>query len=92
MGTQVLSDPMSEITHLSGYPDRKGRDANLDSLDMRTIDQHPPNSSWCCAPKEWGFVTSGWGKRFSSVVEHSSGNPKVRGSIPGPVLYRDHGL
>ena len=28
----------------------------------------------------------------SSVVEHSSANPKVPGSIPGPVSYRGHGL
>ena len=31
-------------------------------------------------------------KRVSSVVEHSSANPKVPGSIPGPVSYRGHGL
>ena len=31
-------------------------------------------------------------RRVSSVVEHSSANPKVPGSIPGPVLYRGHGL
>ena len=31
-------------------------------------------------------------KRVSSVVEHSSANPKVSGSIPGPVSYRGHGL
>ena len=30
--------------------------------------------------------------RVSSVVEHSSANPKVPGSIPGPVSYRGHGL
>ena len=27
-------------------------------------------------------------RRVSSVVEHSSANPKVPGSIPGPVSYR----
>ena len=32
------------------------------------------------------------GRRVSSVVEHSSANPKVPGSIPGPVSYRGHGL
>ena len=31
-------------------------------------------------------------RRVSSVVEHSSANPKVPGSIPGPVSYRGHGL
>ena len=31
-------------------------------------------------------------RRVSSVVEHSSANPKVHGSIPGPVSYRGHGL
>ena len=29
-------------------------------------------------------------RRVSSVVEHSSANPKVPGSIPGPVSYRGH--
>ena len=50
------------------------------------------------------FVTGGGGKmrggegttfsrrRVSLVVEHSSANPKVPGSIPGPVSYRGHGL
>ena len=31
-------------------------------------------------------------RRVSSVVEHSSANPKVPSSIPGPVSYRGHGL
>ena len=31
-------------------------------------------------------------RRVSSVVEHSSANPKVPGSIPGSVSYRGHGL
>ena len=31
-------------------------------------------------------------RRVSSVVEHSSANPKVPGSIPGPVSYQGHGL
>ena len=31
-------------------------------------------------------------RRVSSVVEHSYANPKVPGSIPGPVSYRGHGL
>ena len=31
-------------------------------------------------------------RRASSVVEHSSANLKVPGSIPGPVSYRGHGL
>ena len=31
-------------------------------------------------------------RRVSSVVEHSSANSKVPGSIPGPVSYRGHGL
>ena len=31
-------------------------------------------------------------RRVGSVVEHSSANPKVPGSIPGPVSYRGHGL
>ena len=31
-------------------------------------------------------------RRVSSVVEQSSANPKVPGSIPGPVSYRGHGL
>ena len=31
-------------------------------------------------------------RRVSSVVEHSSANPKVPGSIPGPVSYWGHGL
>ena len=31
-------------------------------------------------------------RRVSSVVEHSSANPKVPGSIPGPGSYRGHGL
>ena len=31
-------------------------------------------------------------RRVSSVVEHSSAIPKVHGTIPGPVLYRGHGL
>ena len=31
-------------------------------------------------------------RRVSSVVEHSSANPKVPGSILGPVSYRGHGL
>ena len=31
-------------------------------------------------------------RRVSSVVEHSSPNPKVPGSIPGPVSYRGQGL
>ena len=31
-------------------------------------------------------------RRVSSVVEHSSANPKVPGSIPCPVSCRDHGL
>ena len=30
--------------------------------------------------------------RVSSVVEHSSANPKVSGSIPGLVSYLGHGL
>ena len=32
------------------------------------------------------------GRRVSSVVEHSSANPKVPSSIPDPVLYRGHVL
>ena len=32
------------------------------------------------------------GRRVSSVVEHSSANPKVPGSIPDPVSYQGHGL
>ena len=31
-------------------------------------------------------------RRVSSVVEHSSANPKVPGSIPGSVSYQVHGL
>ena len=31
-------------------------------------------------------------RRVSSVVEHSSANPKVPGSIPGPVSYWGQGL
>ena len=31
-------------------------------------------------------------RRVSSVVEHSSANPKVPGSIPGPVSYQGHGF
>ena len=31
-------------------------------------------------------------RRVSSVVEHSSANPKVPDSIPGPVSYQGHGL
>ena len=31
-------------------------------------------------------------RRVSSVVEHSSANPKVPGLIPGPVSYWGHGL
>ena len=31
-------------------------------------------------------------RRVSSGVEHSSANPKVPGSILGPVSYRGHGL
>ena len=31
-------------------------------------------------------------RRVSSVVEHSSANPKVPGSFPGVVAYRGHGL
>ena len=31
-------------------------------------------------------------RRVTSVVEHSSANPKVPGSIPGPVSYQGHGL
>ena len=31
-------------------------------------------------------------RRVSSVVEYSSANPKVPGSIPGPVSYRGYGL
>ena len=31
-------------------------------------------------------------RRVSSVVEHSSANPKVPGLIPGPVSYLGHGL
>ena len=31
-------------------------------------------------------------RKVSSVVEHSSPNPKVPGSILGPVSYRGHGL
>ena len=31
-------------------------------------------------------------RRVSSVVEHSSANPKVPGSILCPVSYRGHGL
>ena len=31
-------------------------------------------------------------RRVTSVVEHSSANPKVPGSIPSPVSYRGHGL
>ena len=31
-------------------------------------------------------------RSVSSVVEHSSANPKVPGSILGPVSYRGHGL
>ena len=31
-------------------------------------------------------------RRVSTVVEHSSANPKVPGLIPGPVSYRGHGL
>ena len=34
----------------------------------------------------------GYRRRVSSVVEHSSANPKVPGSILGPVSYRGHGL
>ena len=51
-------------------------------------------------PVEWSTVWPGMprelGKeerrRVSSVVEHLSANPKVPGSIPGPVSYRGHGL
>ena len=32
------------------------------------------------------------GESVSSVVEHPSANPKVPGSIPGPISYRGHGL
>ena len=31
-------------------------------------------------------------RRVSSVVEHSSANPKVPSSIPGLVSYQGHGL
>ena len=31
-------------------------------------------------------------RRVRSVVEHSPANPRVPGSIPGPVSYRGHGL
>ena len=31
-------------------------------------------------------------RRVSSVVEHSSADPKVPSSIPGPVSYQGHGL
>ena len=31
-------------------------------------------------------------RRVSSVVKHSSTNPKVPGSIPGPVSYQGHRL
>ena len=46
----------------------------------------------------WGGGGGGGGggvilrRRVSSVVEHSSTNPKVLSSIPGPVSYRGHGL
>ena len=36
-------------------------------------------------------VCDGIRKRVSSVVEYSSANPKVPGSISGSVSYRGHG-
>ena len=37
-------------------------------------------------------LSSHYWRRVSSVVEHSSANRKVPGSIPGPVAYRGNGL
>ena len=38
------------------------------------------------------YSMSGLRKRVSQVVEHSSANPKVPGSIPGLVSNQSHGL
>ena len=47
---------------------------------------------WGAAAVYNGPVINGLRRRVSSVVEHLSANPKVPGSIPGPVSYRGHGL
>ena len=39
------------------------------------------------APRKWAY-TYFYLWRVSSVVEHSSANPKVPGSIPDPVSFR----
>ena len=43
-------------------------------------------------PVKTTIVLAYIGERVSSVVEHSSSNPKVPGLILGPVSYRGHGL
>ena len=45
---------------------------------------------YCTVHFLWAYVYKR--RRVSSVVEHSSSNPKVPGLILGPVLYRGHGL
>ena len=39
-----------------------------------------------------GCIVVYYRRRVSSVVEHSSANPKVPSSIPGPVSYQGYGL
>ena len=41
---------------------------------------------------QWRRRVSSNRRRVSSMVEHSSANPKVPGSIPGRVSYQGHGL
>ena len=40
----------------------------------------------------WEFTWITLISREEAVIEHSSANPKVSSSIPGPVWYRGHGL
>ena len=40
----------------------------------------------------WIYRLPSMRRRVSSVVEHSSANPKGPGSTPGPVSYQGYGL
>ena len=78
---KLLSQTFKGIKNSNPYVDNTKDPIRPEHLDImyRQVDM---DSYYC--------LTNG--ERVSSVVEHSSANPKVPGSIPGPVSYRGHGL
>ena len=66
-------------------------------MDSRIGACMQPRFDWKASTQfQWKWLYSKWTKinkrRVRSVVKHLSANPKVPGSILGPVSYRVHGL